>query len=34
MGQKAAEIIIAKLDGKDVVDKVVFDGNLILRETT
>lgn len=34
MGQKAAEIIIAKLDGKEIEDKVVFDGNLIIRETT
>lgn len=34
IGQKAAEIIIAKLDGREIEDKVVFPGNLILRATT
>lgn len=34
MGQKAAEIVIAKIDGKEIEDQIVFDGNLILRETT
>ncbi|MDO4276766.1 MAG: LacI family DNA-binding transcriptional regulator [Eubacteriales bacterium] len=34
IGQKAAEIVISKIDGKEVEDKIVFDGNLILRETT
>ena len=32
--QKAAEIIVAKLDGREIEDKVVFPGNLILRATT
>lgn len=34
MGQRAAEIVIAKIDGREVEDKIVFDGNLIIRETT
>lgn len=34
IGQKAAEIIIAKLEGKAIEDKIVFEGNLIIRETT
>ena len=25
---------LTKLDGKEIEDKVVFDGNLIIRETT
>ena len=33
-GEEAAEIIIAKLDGREIEDKVVFPGNLILRATT
>ena len=32
--KKQAEIIIAKLDGREIEDKVVFPGNLILRATT
>lgn len=34
IGQKAAEIVIAKIDGKDVEDKIIYDGDLIIRETT
>lgn len=34
MGQKAAEIVIAKIEGRETDDKIVFDGELIVRETT
>lgn len=34
IGQKAAEIIIYKLNGQETEDQIVFQGNLILRETT
>ncbi|MGL6199279.1 MAG: LacI family DNA-binding transcriptional regulator [Lachnospiraceae bacterium] len=34
LGQKAAEIIIAKINGREIEDRVVFNGELILRETT
>lgn len=34
LGRKAAEIIIAKIEGKKVEDKIVFEGELILREST
>jgi LacI family transcriptional regulator len=34
LGQKAAEIVISKINGKDVDDLFVFDGELIVRGTT
>ncbi len=34
MGQAAAEILISKLQGKEVQNKIVFEGKLIVRETT
>ena len=34
MGQAAAEILISSLQGKKIQNKVVFDGKLIVRETT
>lgn len=34
MGQAAAEILISKLQGKEVQDKIIFEGKLIVRETT
>lgn len=34
MGQAAAEILISSLQGKKTQNKVVFDGKLIVRETT
>lgn len=34
MGQTAAEIVIAQLEGKPVKNQVVFEGELLVRETT
>lgn len=34
LGQTAAEIIIAKINGEQVADRVTYDGELVLRETT
>lgn len=34
MGQAAAEILISKLQGKNTQNKVIFEGKLIVRETT
>ena len=34
MGQAAAEILISTLQGKKTQNKVVFEGKLIVRETT
>lgn len=34
MGQKAAEIVIAKIEGRETENHIVFDGELIVRETT
>ena len=34
MGQAATEILISSLQGKKIQNKVVFDGKLIVRETT
>jgi len=34
LGQKAAQIIISKINGETVEDKIMFDGKLIIRETT
>jgi DNA-binding LacI/PurR family transcriptional regulator len=34
LGQKAAEIIIAKIDGRKIEDKIIYDGELIIRDTT
>lgn len=34
MGQCAAEIIIAQLNGKEIKKRVVFEGDLIVRNTT
>ncbi|WP_343249697.1 LacI family DNA-binding transcriptional regulator [Diplocloster hominis] len=34
LGQRAAEILIRKLDQSPVEDRVVFEGTLIIRETT
>jgi len=34
MGQRAAEMLIAMLEGQSYESKVVFDGELIIRGTT
>lgn len=34
LGQTAAEIVIAKINGEKINDQVVFQGDLIVRETT
>ncbi len=34
LGRTAAEIIIAKIEGKSVKDKVTFEGQLIIRDST
>ena len=34
LGQTAAEIVIAKINGEKIKDQVVFQGDLIVRETT
>lgn len=34
LGQKAAEIIISKINGVPIEDKIIYEGELIIRETT
>ena len=34
LGQTAAEIVIAKINGEKINDQVIFQGDLIVRETT
>ena len=34
LGQTAAEIVIAKINGEKIKDQVIFQGDLIVRETT
>ena len=34
LGQTAAEIVIAKINGEEINDQVIFQGDLIVRETT
>lgn len=34
LGQKAAEIVIAKINGESVEEQVLYEGQLVLRDTT
>ena len=34
LGQKAAEIVIAKINGQPVDEQVLYEGELVLRDTT